>query len=170
MDELLVRKAVKGDKDSFLQIILQVKDQAYRVAYCYLKNEEDSMDAVSDAVEKAYHNIKKLKEPRYFSTWFIRIVINECKQQLRSKQRVISMADELYAEPQSYISEAESIDLQVMLGRLPSPERILIYMKYYMGYTLDEIAEVMDMSAGTVRTKIYGNLKRIRSELELGEV
>ena len=98
MDELLIRKAKRGDPDSFDQLIQQVRDQAYRVAYCYLHNEYDSMDAVCDGVEKAFRNLKKLKEPKYFRTWFIRIVINECKLQLRAKEKVTEMADSIYTD------------------------------------------------------------------------
>lgn len=95
MDELLIRKAQKGDKDSFTKAVMEFKDQAYRITYCYLHDEEDSMDAVCDAVEKSLVNIKKLNDPKLFKTWFIRIVINECKMQMSKKKTVISLADSL---------------------------------------------------------------------------
>lgn len=170
MDELLIKKAKRGDTKSFSQIIMQVKDHAYRIAFCYLKNEEDSMDAVSDAVEKAFINLRKLKQPQYFKTWFIRIVINECKLQLRGKEKVTALADHLYLNKDQLESREEKLDLQCCLIELPALERVMIYLKYYMGYTLDEIAEMMDISSGTVRTKIYGSLKILKSKLEAREV
>lgn len=170
MDEVAVIKARKGDRDSFSKVINEVKDQAYRVAFCYLHNEEDSMDAVCDAIEKCYKNIKKLKEPKYFKTWFIRIVINECKLQLRAKQNVISMADDIYENKKESIHKEEEIDLRLLLDELPALDRLLIYLKYYMGYTLEEIADMVEMSSGTVKTKIYSNLKRMKSRLEIKEV
>ena len=170
MDELLIKKARKGDTESFSRIVLQVKDQAYRIAFCYLNNEADSMDAVSDAVEKAFKNLSKLKQPKYFKTWFIRIVINECKLQLRAKEKVTTLADYLYLDETSSGNSDEKMDLDVCLRKLPSLERLMIYMKYYMGYTLDEIAEMMEISSGTVRTKVYGSLKILKSKLEAKEV
>ncbi|MCW3489762.1 sigma-70 family RNA polymerase sigma factor [Dethiobacter alkaliphilus] len=171
MIDLLIKKAKKGDKDSLSQAIMAVKDDAYRVAYCYLHNQEDSMDAVCDAVEKAMVNLKKLKEPKYFKTWFIRIVINEAKMQLRQKQKVISLADSLYVNDSFQEKQREDIiDLEKMLGELEPLDRLLIYMKYYLGYTLDEIALSVDLPLGTVKTKIYGNLKVMRDKLELREV
>lgn len=168
MDEMLVIKAKKGDKDSFAEIISEVKNQAYKIAFCYLKNEDDSLDAVCDAVEKAYYNIKKLKQPKYFKTWFIRIVINECKQQLKAKQRVIYMADELYIRDSNNIIE-DKIDLQSLLEQLPSLDRLIIYMKYYLGYTLNEISQIVNLPEGTVKSKLYKNLKIMRSKLEVRE-
>lgn len=169
MDELLVRKARKGDKESFAEAVMLVKDQAYRIAYCYLHDREDSMDAVCDAVEKAFCNIKKLKDPRYFKTWFIRITINECKHRLRYRQRIESLADDIQSNDSHKMRE-DKLDLDVLLNGLPAAERILIYMKYYMGYTLEEIANLMEMPEGTVKTKIYGNLRKMKSCLELREV
>ncbi|MDD4295804.1 MAG: sigma-70 family RNA polymerase sigma factor [Ruminiclostridium sp.] len=168
MDELLVRKAIKGDRESFGQIVAMVRDQAYRVAYCYLRNEEDSMDAVCDAVEKAFCNLKKLKEPRFFKTWFIRIIINECKLQLRNRKKVEYLADDIFIQA-DISNKEENLDLNKVLDQLPALDRLLIYMKYYMGYTLEEIAAATDMPTGTVKTRIYGNLKVLKSRLEVSE-
>jgi len=170
MDKILIEKAQKGDRESFTEAILQVKDQAYKIAYCYLHNEHDSMDAVCDAVEKAFIGIKKLKDKSFFTTWFIRIVINECKQQIR-KHRTIMISDYLQDTVKTCEENIEGgIDLEILLDKLDPSDRILIYMKYYMGYTLEEIAEKVNLPAGTVKTRIYGNLRSIREKLELREV
>ncbi len=171
MIELLVKKAKKGDKDSFSQAISQVKDEAYKIAYCYLHNEEDSMDAVCDAVEKSFVNLKKLKQSKFFKTWFIRIVINEAKMQLRQREKVVLMADNLYAESRDdqYLQREEKMDLETLLNGLEPLDRLLIYMKYYMGYTLDEIAASVNLPSGTVKTRIYGNLRLLKTKLEVGE-
>lgn len=169
MDELLIRKAIKGDQESYGQLISQVKDEAYRVAYCYLRNEEDSMDAVCDAVEKSFCNLKKLKEPKFFKTWFIRITINQCKILLRKKKRVEYFADEICIQPEISCKE-EILDLNKALAQLQIIDRLLIYMKYYMGYTLEEISEATNIPSGTVKTRIYGNLKILKSSLEVNEL
>lgn len=170
MDELVVKKAQKGDRESFTAAIMEVKDQAYRIAYCYLKNEADSMDAVCDAVEKAFKNIKKLKHTEFFATWFIRIVINECKLQIRRSKKAIEAADRLYEKEIYQIDREDRMDLAQMLEQLDSADRILIYMKYYMGYSLEEIARASDLPVGTVKTRIYSNLKNIKEKMEVREV
>ena len=168
MDEILVKSAIKGDRECFGKLISEVRDEAYRIAFCYLRNEEQSMDAVCDAVEKSFINLKKLKEPRYFKTWFIRITINQCKLQLRNKNRVEYLADEIFNQPEICCKE-DHLDLDKALAQLQTIDRVLIYMKYYMGYTLEEISEAIDMPTGTVKTRIYGNLKVLRNRLEVIE-
>lgn len=160
---------MKYSKEQFIQAITEVKDQAYRIAFCYLHNEADSMDAVCDAVEKAFIHIDKLRDRRMFKTWFIRIVINECKQQLRAKKKVVYIPDSMELQAPDTDTDMR-MDLEGLLNKLPSADRILIYMKYYMGYTLEEIAQATNMSCGTVKTKIYSNLKKFKLQLEAGEV
>lgn len=172
MDASLIRKAVKGDRESFTQIVLEIKDQAYRVAYSYLQNEDDSMDAVCDAMEKAFRGIGRLKDERMFKTWFIRIVINESKLQLSRRKRTVDLADRLYKEQQTEVSENrdEGLDLKAVLKDLDRMERLIIYLKYFLGYNLEEIAEMVNLPLGTVKTKLYSNLKVIRKKLNYEEV
>jgi RNA polymerase sigma-70 factor (ECF subfamily) len=162
--EQLIRKAQKGDWDSFSQVIFSVKDQAYRIAYCYLYNENDSMDAVCDAMEKAYRKIRSLREPQFFSTWFIRIVINECKTQLKKKNNVRFHMEVPASKKQN---SEEIVDLKMALQSLSSSERVIIQMKFFLGYTFQEIAEAIEMPEGTVKTKLYKTLKLLKSKLEL---
>jgi RNA polymerase sigma-70 factor (ECF subfamily) len=68
-DEERIRKAQRGDYESFEAVASKLKDKAYHIAYSYLRDEADSMDAVCDAVEKALTNLKQLKEPKSFSIW-----------------------------------------------------------------------------------------------------
>jgi RNA polymerase sigma-70 factor (ECF subfamily) len=170
MDDILIKRARDGDKDSFTRIILGVKDQAYRVAFSYLHNEADSLDAVCNAVEKAYINIKKLKKTEYFNTWLIKIVINECKQlQRRNRGLMLVEAPEI-ADIEGNTDSVETMDLEQSLLELGAAERTLVHMKFYEGYTLEEIAEIMQIPIGTVKTKIYGSLRILRSKLECREV
>ncbi|MCH5585515.1 sigma-70 family RNA polymerase sigma factor [Shimazuella sp. AN120528] len=165
--EQLIRKAQKGDWESFSQVVFSAKDQAYRIAYCYLYNENDSMDAVCDAMEKAYRKIKSLREPQFFSTWFIRIVINECKTQLKKKKNA-----RFHTEVQAVIGQnpEEIVDLKLALQSLSPSERVIVQMKFFLGYTFQEIAEAIEIPEGTVKTKLYQTLKLLKSKLALQEV
>jgi len=167
--EKLIKQAKHGNKDSFTEAVLMVKDEAYKIAYCYLQDEQDSMDAVCGAVEKALNNIKKLRQPQYFKTWFIRITINESKKILRDKGKVIQLVEEMYTEEEKYLDNEGTIDLNNCLQELEPHDRMMIYLKYYQGYTLDEIADLVKIPKGTVRTRIYTNLKRLKEKLEVKE-
>jgi RNA polymerase sigma-70 factor (ECF subfamily) len=166
MEQLIV-KAQKGDWESFSQAVFSVKDQAYRIAYCYLNEENDSMDVVCDAMEKAYRKLKSLRQPQFFSTWFIRIVINECKALLKKRKQVHVSIETLSAQAQQ---SEEIMDLKLAIQSLTPLERVLVQMKYFFGYTFSEIAEAVEMPEGTVKTKLYHTLKILKSKLELQEV
>jgi RNA polymerase sigma-70 factor (ECF subfamily) len=169
VDELLVKRAKKGDKKAFEIIVKLVKDKAYKVAYCYLHNEEDSMDAVCNAIEKAYKNMKKLRKVKYFETWFIRIVINECRLIIREKEKVNKLISNMQSND-LYVENKEAIlDLHNALNQLAEEDRIIIYLKYYWGYTIREVATLLELPEGTVKTKIYKNLKKMKIQLEVKE-
>ncbi len=154
----------REDKEDFAKKVTSVKEQAYRIAYCYLYDEQDSIDAVCEAVEKAFRNIKKIKDPDLFKTWFIRIVINECKMLLRKRRKTLFIIDKFY-EQHYFIDIDEKIDLDTILKRMNTNDRALLFMKYYLGYTFEEIADIAHLPVGTVKTRIYGNMKVLRKAL-----
>ncbi|WP_052877848.1 sigma factor [Thermoanaerobacter wiegelii] len=85
--EELVSRAKKGDDDAFYELISNLKEQLYRIAFSYLKNEEESLEALQEVTYRVYINIKKLKKAKYFNSWVIRIMINYCINELRNKKR-----------------------------------------------------------------------------------
>lgn len=155
-----------GDEDIFGNLIYTYQEQGYKLAYIILKNEDQSVEAYLNAVEKAYKYRKKVRHPEYFKTWFMRIVMNEAKNILKKQSKVIRMAKEEIT-PCKENEVCENLDLNNALRNLPLEVQDMIKLKYYLGYTLKEISEVMGQAEGTIKTKIYGALKKIKSELEV---
>lgn len=83
------------DKFEFAQRLQSDKARYYRIAYSYVKNEQDALDIVGDATYKALLNLRSLKNPEYFGTWMTRIVINCALDQLRRSSRVTFLDDAL---------------------------------------------------------------------------
>lgn len=81
------------DREKFTQEVLKSENTMYHIAKGMLKSESDCEDVVSEAVLKAYTKIHTLKEEKYFKTWLIRILINECYKKLREYKRVVSIED-----------------------------------------------------------------------------
>ena len=71
MNEFLIRKAKKGDKDAFCRLMDEQVQCMYKVAFSYLKNDEDAADAIQDTILSCYENLKSLKQNKYFKTWMI---------------------------------------------------------------------------------------------------
>ena len=83
--DALVTAAKNGDKEAFVQLIRMNKQSLYKAAWVYLQNEQDIADALQNTILSCYENIQRLREVKYFKTWLVRILINECKDILRQK-------------------------------------------------------------------------------------
>ena len=81
----LIIKAKSGDKSAFTELMLQMKDELYKVAKIRLKNDDDVFDVIQDTMLSAYKSLKKLKHNEYFKTWIIKILINECNKVYKVK-------------------------------------------------------------------------------------
>lgn len=85
----LVKRAIKGDEEAFLELMHSYQEALYRTAISYVKNEEDALEAVQEVTYRAYRSIKTVKEPAYFKTWLIRIMMNYCLDVLKRSNREI---------------------------------------------------------------------------------
>ena len=93
-DILLVKRAIKGDREAFEDLINMYFDRLYKEAYLRCKHEEDAKEVVQETIYKAYKNIKGLKEPKYFKTWVSKILINVCNDYLRKNGMIDLEHDE----------------------------------------------------------------------------
>ncbi len=145
----------------FASRVQDIRTQLYRTAYGYLGNEQDSLDAVGEAVYQGYRARKSLREPDYFTTWMTRILIHVCYKEIkrRSKQSIAEIG-EVKAE------DLDSLSLQEAIAHLPEELRAVIVLRYFTGLTLSETAEALRIPQGTVVTRQRRALKYLRVELE----
>ena len=87
------------DKDEFLKLTLDSEPTLFHVSFSILHDEQDCADSVQEAILKAYENRHKLREIKYFKTWIVRIVINECYSLLRRKKRFQAVNDTVWQDP-----------------------------------------------------------------------
>lgn len=105
----LVRKAIKGSKSAYGELIAAYQVYLYKTAFLYLKNEADSLDAVQECVTRGLLGIGKLKEPKFFKTWITRILLN-CIWKDGRKAQTISLDEYTEKGVENYMIE-EKIDL-----------------------------------------------------------
>ena len=169
VDEISFKQAKNGDGESFYKLLEPIGDKLYKIAFMYMKNEDDALDCVHDSIVKAIQGLDKLKEPRYFSTWIIRITINVCKDNLRKAQK-ISPRDTAEFEDKlactGNISIEENIDLYSALNNLKEDEKELIAMRYMDDMSTRDIAQVTEAPLGTVRSKLSRTIKKLRIYME----
>lgn len=168
----LVKKAKKGDSNAFSDLMELVKIQAYKMAFSYVKNEDDALDIVSDSVYKAYRSIGDLQKPEYFTTWFMRIVINSAISFLKKQQKVTYIdqyvEDINFSTKDEDLSSIQRIDLYEALDTLTPDQKTIILLRFYQDMKIDEIAEFLQIPLSTAKTRLYSILSILKKKM--GEV
>ena len=158
----LVTKACKGDGDAFAEAILLLQSSLYRVARSYLDSEEDIADAVQETILKAWKGIAGLKQPEYFKTWLIRIVINKSREILRRNRRYADIED----VPETATYDECNIELKEALRSLEEKYRVPVILYYYEGYDTGEISKILKLPGSTVRTRLQRAREKLKEFLE----
>nr|WP_110396845.1 sigma-70 family RNA polymerase sigma factor [Pseudogracilibacillus auburnensis] len=163
----LVKKAQKGDEKAYITLFQQYEADIYRMAFVYVKNQEDALEIVQETAYKSFREIKTLKNPEYFKTWLIRIAINTALSHLSKGKKVVHLRPE-YAETFSTNEKDVSlqITLQDLIERLNETEKSVVLLKYYEDHTMGEIASILDMPLGTVKTTLYRSLDKLRVQMK----
>ena len=138
------------NKKDFITKIADIKRKLYNTALLYLGNEADALEAVDEAVFKAYKSVKSLKHDEYFYTWVTRILINECKKELRRKKRV-HITDSIEEGSESF--NYDSLPLNEAIHMLSEDLRSVIILRYFDDLTLAEVSDVLNLPQGTVVSK-----------------
>jgi len=171
----LIEKACNGDGDAFAESILLLQSSLYRVARSYLNSEEDIADALQETILKAWKSVAGLKQPEYFKTWLIRILINESIRIRRRKNAELSVNPNPYLrEDNTIFPEAvserqewqpgQALDFEDMMRVLSMPVREVLVLYYGEGYTVAEIAELLNISEEAVRQRLSRGRREIKKK------
>jgi len=150
----LVKLAKKGDKPAFDEIIRMCVPDMFRIAMSILNNKDDADDAVCEAVVKAYENIHKLRNCRYFKTWIIRLLINQANNAYKRRSKVIYLHD--IANISQYEDEYDlgGDELSAAVAGLDLELRTVITLYYFQDMRIKEIASVLSIPQGTVKWRL----------------
>lgn len=176
----LVGKALQGDKNAKEQLYILTNKSAYFVALKMTKNENDSMDILQDSYLKAFSGLDKLADPEKFSSWFNCIVANNCRNFLKKKTPDFfsDLSDEDSGEdfepedknaelPSEYSANKEIKEIvHNAINNLPDEQRLCVMMYYFDELSVQQIANALEISTGTVKSRLNYARKKIRTELE----
>lgn len=160
-----VKKARRGNDKAFQDLVEAEKNKLYRMAYLYVKNENDALDIVHETIYKAYISIKNLKEPDYFSTWLSKILINTALDFIKKNKKVIPFEEIERYDTSEKVHIAESLDLVDAIDRLEEKYKTVIILRYYKGLQIKEIATMLDCPEGTVKTNLHRAINKLRVDL-----
>lgn len=154
-DELImeVKRAKRGDKEAFCNLIRINKIAIYRVAKSILNNEEDIEDAVSESILKAYKNIQALKQEVFFKTWLIRIVINESNNLYKKRAKEIAV-DKDHFKNIKVNDNYKDLSLYNAINSLDEDLRITTILFYFEDMKYKDIAKVLNVKEGTIKSRL----------------
>lgn len=150
------------EKAEFALRVREAERTLYNVAKTMLINESDCEDAVADAVLAAWTRLNTLREERYFKTWLVRILINECKKRLRERKTVVPYED--YMEAPAPEAEDYS-DLYLAIASLKPKLRAAVLLYYIEEYSLAETAGILKLPQGTVKSRLNAARKILKEKL-----
>lgn len=169
-DVLLVKRAIKGDRQAFEKLMDIYFDRLYREAYIRCKYEEDAKEIVQETIYKAYKNIRSLKEPQYFKTWLSRILINVSNDYLRNKGMVDLELDET-----SYVKEVVTednveikIDLYNAIDELEDKYKDAVILRYIDDLKIEDVSKILDRPVNTIKTHLRKALNDMKKMLKEG--
>lgn len=153
------------DKETFSTLVHEQQRQLYRIAVSYTASSADAEDAMQEALLRAWKRRDTLRNPAYFSTWLNRILINECKTLLRKRKRQLPTADlpNLAAPP----PDEQAMPCGRALFALPEKYRVPLVLNLLEGYTLREIAAMLSLPVGTVKTRIARAKQKLEQEVSV---
>lgn len=178
----LVARSQNGDINAFEELVCQHERKIFTIAYRMLGNTEDASDISQEAFLRAFSAIKKFRGEASFSTWVCQIVTNLCRDELRKKYRTnvesldekITIGDsEIHkqlavSEPgpeERYESKELQHKLQSLINTLSPEFRMALILRDIYGYSYDEIAEKLECSLGTVKSRINRARKYLKEQL-----
>ena len=161
-DWIFVQQAKKGDSHAFARLYEIYYKDLYHFALYYTKDSITAEDAVSSAVLKAFEQLHKLRKNDAFKSWLFQITANECKKLL--KQKSIYLSDASWQEPAPAEDGYLAPEIQDELSQLSEPERRVITLSVFGGYTSREIAGILKKREGSIRSIKSRALAKLREK------
>ncbi len=179
-DRELVRRAQREDKEAFEELVRRHQHRVFAVAGGILRRREDVEDIAQQVFLKAYFALKRFDQRAAFSTWLYKITVNECWDLLRKKKvRPLVYESDLSEEqarqvitsgekenPGPDISEKLEAREHVerLLEGLDERDRLMLILKEVEGFSIEEIAEVMNLNGNTVKVRLFRARRRVVSQ------
>jgi RNA polymerase sigma-70 factor (ECF subfamily) len=153
---------------AFLRLADHHLDRAYRLARAILRDATDAQDATHDAFEQAWRKWSTLRDPARFEPWFDRILVNLCRDRLRSARRQpTDISGEVAIQSGDPYGQAHDHDaLANAIATLSPDHRVVVALRYFRDLPVDEIASRLDIPAGTVQSRLHYALKRLHAALD----
>jgi RNA polymerase sigma-70 factor (ECF subfamily) len=182
-DKLLIRQCLKGRKEYFEPLVTKYEQPLFRYCFHLCNNKDDAMDLFQETWLKAVSKIHRYKDGYSFKTWLLSIATNEYRDRYRKAARrkpysraftngdrktiVMNQVKSSEKRPDAALMEKEiRVLIKSEVARLKWDYRSVVVLHYFEGFTVDEISRLLDIPAGTVKSRLYNARKVLKSRME----
>ncbi len=178
-DGELIESFLQGDMSAFEELVRRYESQVYNLSYRLLGNPEDALDACQEVFILLFRKLSTFRSEARFSTWLYRVTTNACRDFRRRKKFALSLSgrgeddepgwEEIIAGQEMHPDELlvrleEQEKVQSAINRLPEKFREMVVLHDIEGYNYAEMAEILGISLGTVKSRLNRARKRLAAE------
>ena len=185
-DELLIRRAQRGDADAFEQLLLEHQTNVYNLCYRMAGNPDDAMDLSQETFLRAWRCLDQYQFASAFSTWLYRLCSNICIDFLRRRRRQQTVPltfedadgeEQTYAVPDAQPLPEEQVELKLTretlaaaMAQLLPEHRAVLQLRVVNEMSYEQIADVLDIQIGTVKSRLSRARNQLKKILERGNL
>jgi RNA polymerase sigma factor (sigma-70 family) len=170
VDRDLVEQAQRGDREAFAILARTRGDRLFGIARRILRDISLAEDAVQQALVIAWRELPRLRDPDRFDVWLQRTLVHACYSEARRKRAWITSVRELPVDgpvaPDDFASMIDRDEVERGFRRLPPDQRAILVLHHYLGLDSGQIGEVLDIPAGTARSRLHYAHRAMRALLE----
>ena len=170
MDSDLIGRAKRGDKEAFTGLVLEHGDRLYSVAYRILRDVVRAEDAVQQTFLVAWRELPTLRDDGRLEAWLYRLLVNACYAEIRHTRRwqpglrLVSDEDPSGDDEQQHVAQRD--ELERAFRQLSAEHRAVLVLHHHLGYSGAEVADVLGLSPGTVRSRLHYARQAMRAAIE----
>ena len=185
-DELLIRRAQRGDADAFEQLLLEHQKNVYNLCYRMAGDPDDAMDLSQETFLRAWRCLDQYQFASAFSTWLYRLCSNICIDFLRKRRRHQTVPltfedadgeEQTYAVPDAQPLPEEQVELKLThetlaaaMAQLLPEHRAVLQLRVVNEMSYEQIADVLDIQIGTVKSRLSRARNQLKKILERGNL
>jgi RNA polymerase sigma factor (sigma-70 family) len=170
VDDQLVVRAQKGDRDAFEQIVNVSFDRYHGVAMRLLRDSALAEDAVQQAMVNIWRDLPRLRDPARYDAWSYKLLVRACYAEYKKAPKWMPAIEEWMAtEPRTageYSAVIDRDQLERGFRRLSMDHRAVVVLHHYLDLPLDQVGETLGIPTGTVKSRLHRALTEMRAALE----
>jgi RNA polymerase sigma-70 factor, ECF subfamily len=169
MERELVVRAQSGDEEAFSELAFAAGNRLFAVAHRILRDVDLAEDAAQQAIVTIWRELPGLRDPGRFDAWAYRVLVNACYAEARKERRWspgLRLLETDAGGGDATLSVADRDQLERAFRRLPPEQRAVLVLQHYLDRTVSEIAEMLGVPVGTVKSRIHHAKRAMRSALD----